>query len=281
MKGAESLTVAAVVVDYRADDALATCVDSLLAEGLGEIVVVDNEGRGGARRALGPRDVRVVEPGINLGYGRGVNRGVAEASPSDLLVVSNPDVVVHPGALGPMVQRFSREDDLGILGPTILTPTGETYPSVRVFPSALLAAAHAAFAPLWPGNPFTRRYRSPGRGGRVDWVSGAFMMVRRDLFERLGGFDEGYFMFAEDMDLCWRARELGARSDVCPEAVITHLEGVSRRHRPRAMLLAHHRGAMRFEWRTAKGVRKVLAPVAVAMLALRLVLAVAAPSRRP
>jgi N-acetylglucosaminyl-diphospho-decaprenol L-rhamnosyltransferase len=276
-----ALTLSGVIVDFRSGHCLVDCVESLMTEGVTDLVVVDNAGGGTSRGVLGHRLVRIVEPGMNLGYGRGVNRGVAELDTSDLLVVSNPDVVVHWGAIAAMASRFAAETDLGVLGPTIVTPQGATYPSVRVFPSAPLAAAHALFASWWPSNPFTARYRSPGRRGRVDWVSGAFFLIRRDLFERLGGFDESYFMFAEDMDLCWRAGRLGARIDVCPEAIVTHVEGVSRRHNPRAALIAHHRSAMKFEWRTSRGFRRLLAPFAIALLALRLVVELLRGSSEP
>ena len=95
-------------------------------------------------------------------------------------------------------------------------------------------------------------------------------MVRRDVFEAVGGFDERYFMFAEDMALCWQVREVGSTVASVREATVTHLEGLSRSRESRAMLIAHHRSALRFEWQTAKGFRRVLAPVASLVLGLRL-----------
>jgi N-acetylglucosaminyl-diphospho-decaprenol L-rhamnosyltransferase len=263
--------VAAVVVDYHAGALLAACVDSLRADGVTEIVVVNNAAPGDSSGSLGARAVVLVEPGVNLGYGRGVNRGAAAAAPSEFLLVSNPDVAVHPGAVPALVHYLDAHREVGVVGPTIVTSDGSTYPSVRVFPDVALATMHALCAWWWPSNPWTRRYRSPGPGGHADWVSGAFFMIRRELFERLGGFDESYFMFAEDMDLCWRAGRAGARVGACEQAVVTHVEGVSRSRAPVSMVLAHHRSAMRFEWHTARGLRRLLAPLALGVLGVRLV----------
>jgi N-acetylglucosaminyl-diphospho-decaprenol L-rhamnosyltransferase len=254
--------VAAVIVDFHAGQALSDCVDSLHANGVGDIIVVENGEAGSTLPALSGRRIVLVEPNMNLGYGRGVNRGVAIASPRKYLLVSNPDVVVHEG-------------------PKILRPDGTVYPSHRVFPHIWLAGLHAVLAPLWPNNPATRSYRSPRADGSVDWVSGAFFLVRRESFEAVGGFDERYFMFAEDMALCWALREHGYGVAASSNAAVTHIEGLSRARASRAMLIAHHRSALRFEWQTARGLRRVLAPVATLILGVRLCLVLLVRARWP
>ena len=211
--------VAAVVVDYRAGSVLADCVGSLRAEGIGQIVVVENGDPSAASRALPPAwGTPVVHPGRNLGYGAGVNRGVAATGETTYVLVCNPDLRVHEGAIGALVGALDAEPSWAIVGPTVLTPEGVPYPSVRRFPSMVDAAGHAALGHLVPDNPFTRRYRSSGAPGHglamADWVSGACFLVRRRAFEELGGFDEAYFMFAEDMDLCWRAHRGGVGGGV-------------------------------------------------------------------
>ncbi len=268
-------TVGAVVVDFRAGEALRACVDSLVANGLERIVVVDNDASGSAHAAVGDR-ARVVEPGRNLGYGAGVNRGVAALGPdADHVLVLNPDVVVHDGTVAALAHHLDENLSVGIVGPAIERPDGTTYPAHRVFPSPLLAAAHAVLGSRWPQNPFTRRYRSPRPDGTVDWVSGACFLVRREVFERVGGFDERYFMFAEDMDLCWRIQRSGSRVAALPGCAVTHVEGLSRRHASLAMVVAHHRSALRFEAATARGWRRATLPLAAALLGVRLALSVA------
>ncbi len=262
--------VAAVVVDFHAGEALDNCVDSLHANGVTDIVVVENGEEGSTLPSLSGQHVVLVVPKMNLGYGRGVNRGVAAAPERPYLLVSNPDVIVHDGAVAALVDFLDEHPNVAIVGPQIVRPDGSVYPSQRVFPNFWLAGLHALLAPLWPGNPFTRRYRSPRKDGSVDWVSGAFFLVRRDRFEEVGGFDERYFMFAEDMALCWQLRERGHDVAATSGATVTHIEGVSRARASRAMLIAHHRSALRFEWQTARGFRRVLAPLASLVLGLRL-----------
>ena len=260
----------AVIVDFHAGDVLVGCLDSLANNGVSDVVVVNNGPRGASDASIVGREVTLVEPEANLGYGRGVNRGVAAVARRELLIVSNPDVVVHPGAVDALIEFMDEHPAVGIAGPTILNVDGSTYPSARLFPNPFLAMMHALLAPLWPANPWTAKYRAPARDGHVDWVSGAFFITRFELFERLGGFDERYFMFAEEMDLCWRVGRAGYSVATCPAAVITHIEGVSREKAPRAMIIAHHRSAMRFEVQTARGWRRLLVPLAMVVLTVRL-----------
>ncbi|MGH9020985.1 MAG: glycosyltransferase, partial [Acidimicrobiales bacterium] len=223
--------------------------------------------------------VTLVEPGVNLGYGRGVNRGAAAAATSRYLLVSNPDVVAHDGAVASLADFLDAHPDVAVAGPQIVRPDGSTYPSRRVFPNAWLAGWHALLAPFWPTNPATAKYRSARADGSVDWVSGAFFLIRRDVFELAGGFDERYFMFAEDMALCWRVHELGFLVAAVDDAVVTHVEGLSRARASRSMVVAHHASALRFEWQTASGARRLLVPLAALVIGVRLALTLAVPGR--
>lgn len=273
--------VAAVVVDYDAGGVLAECVRSLLAEGARRVVVVENGDPATARAALEPAGISLplLVTGRNLGYGAGANRGMAASGDSPFVLVCNPDVRLHPGALAGLVTALDAHPEWALVGPRIMDASGAVYPSVRRFPSAVDAAGHALLALLWPDNRFSRRYRPPDAGGEdlraVDWVSGACFLARRTALEELGGFDEGYFMFAEDMDLCWRAREAGWGVGVQPAAVVTHLEGVSRRRHPYRMQVAHHRSALRFAARRATGAEHLALPLAAAVLGVRMVIALA------
>lgn len=272
--------VGAVVVDYEAGEALRSCVRSLVEEGIDAIVVVENGSPGSSERALGPLAGRttLLQPGRNLGFGAGVNRAVAALDPQvDVVIVANPDTETRTGTVARLLESLSVHPSWAIVGPTILTESGEVYPSVRRFPAPALAALHAALSVIAPSNRFSEAYRtSPERkDGGVDWVSGAYFAIRRRSFEQLGGFDEGYFMFAEDMDLCWRAGAAGFGVGQEPQAVITHLEGVSRAAHPYAMLVAHHRSALRFAKETTTGPARLLLPMAALVLALRLVAALA------
>ncbi len=270
------MTVGAVVVDYNVGLPLREAVQSLIDEGITSIAVVENGAPGSARMALGPLAdiVTLMVPGENLGFGAGVNRGVAALSGDvDTIVVANPDSIAHQGSVQDLSTMLENHPDWGLVGPTIVTSDGGLYPSIRQFPSPLDAAGHALFGLIAPSNRFTTRYRSAiaRPDGGVDWVSGAFFLIRRDCFEAVGGFDEDYFMFAEDMDLCWRIHQAGFGVGVARDAVVTHVEGVARRAHPYRMIVAHHRSAYRFATKTTTGSRRILLPLAALVLGTRFV----------
>ena len=163
--------IGAVVVDHDAGPLLEGCVRSLLDDGAAPVVVVENGTPGSAATALAElravrgAAVRFVRPGRNLGFGAGVNRGLAalagEPTPPEWILVCNPDLVVHPGALAALRQALESEPAWALVGPRIFTETGDVYPSVRNFPSFTDAAGHALLAQFNPENPFTLRY-NPG-----------------------------------------------------------------------------------------------------------------------
>jgi N-acetylglucosaminyl-diphospho-decaprenol L-rhamnosyltransferase len=127
-----------------------------------------------------------------------------------------------------------------------------------------------------PTNRFTRRYRQldadPAQPRPVDWLSGAALWLRRDALDDVGGWDERYFMYMEDLDLCWRLR--GRDWDVVyePAGSVRHVQGASTSRRPYRMLLEHHRSAWRFAQRRFTGWRRVLLPFTAVYLALRALL---------
>jgi len=127
---------------------------------------------------------------------------------------------------------------------------GTTYPSARPLPTLVLGAGHAIFGKVWPGNPWSKRYRIDLHplGGEVEagWLSGACLLVRRTAWEAVGGFDEGYFMFFEDVELGRSLAAAGYRSVWTPKASVVHLGGHSYRSDPAPMLEAHHASARRY-----------------------------------
>lgn len=282
MKGA----IAAIVVDHDAGPHLEGAVRSILADGAAAIVVVENGAPGSTEAALasvldGPSPVQVVRPGRNVGYGAGVNRGLAALaaapSPPEWVLVSNADLEVHPGALDALWAVLEAHPAWAIVGPRVLTDTGDVYPSVRAFPSFTDAAGHALLAPFKPDNPFTKRYNPGAPEGdavtAVDWVSGSCFMARREALEQLGGFDEAYFMYLEDTDLCWRAHHGGWGVGFAGTASVTHVQGVSTGRHPYRMMAAHHRSALRFTIRTTTGWRRLALPLAVLVLGVRMAMA--------
>ena len=257
-----------MVVNYESGTALSRCVEDLRAEGIVELVVVDNGSRDGSVDLVRQRfpGVSVVVTGRNLGYGAAANRGVAVTTLPSVLVC-NPDVEVRSGALGALAGALAADPRCALVGPLIRDPAGARYPSARSFPSMVDAAGHAAFGLFVPDNRFTRSYQNAHLGAvgvayePVDWVSGACFLVRRSAFEEVGGFDESYFMYAEDVDLCWRLGRAGWGVTYAPGAEVTHSQGVSTDRHPYRMIVEHHRSLLRFAARSSEGWRRALLPL--------------------
>ncbi|HZQ84015.1 MAG TPA: glycosyltransferase family 2 protein [Acidimicrobiales bacterium] len=258
--------VAAVVVNHNAGGLLTDCVRSLRGEGIETIVVVDNGSTDGSLTTLTAADpaARVVRMPRNVGYGTAANRGVATTATPYVLVL-NPDTVVEPGLVKGLVAALERDPQLGLVAPRLDNPDGTLYPSVRHFPNLADALGHAFLVDLVPNNRFTRRYRmldwDHREARRVDWVSGACFLARRPAFDAVGGFDEAYFMYMEDVDLCWRLGRAGWFAGYEPSVGIMHVQGVSTARAPYRMVVAHHRSMLRFWWRSTTPSHRLLAPV--------------------
>jgi N-acetylglucosaminyl-diphospho-decaprenol L-rhamnosyltransferase len=275
---------AAVVINYEAGEALCECVRSLLddtsAGSPPEVVVVDNGSSDGsaAQVARSMPAVTVLHPGANLGYARAANIGIA-ATHAPVVAVCNPDLVVEKGAAGALVRRLATEADLGAVGPLIRNTDGTIYPSARSDPRVRDAVGHGLLGLVWRTNPFTRRYRQldadPTRPRDVDWVSGAAVWLRRDALDTVGGWDERYFMYVEDVDLCWQLRQGGWRVGYEPGGGVTHVQGATTAKHPYRMITEHHRSLYRFASKRWRGARRLALPLAAAFLAVRAALAMA------
>jgi N-acetylglucosaminyl-diphospho-decaprenol L-rhamnosyltransferase len=270
--------VGAVVINYNARDHLLECIRSLRADGVEEIVVVDNASTDGSLDAVAKLDADavLVPTGGNLGFGSAANRGLA-VTRGEYVAVLNPDVVVEPGTIKALVAALDADPGLGAVAPHVDNPDGTLYPSVRAFPSMGDAIGHAFLGFVAPQNRFSRRYRmldwDHARTSDVDWASGTCLMLRAAALGDEARFDESYFMYVEDVDLCWRLREHGWRVAYEPAGRVTHTVGASSELAPYRMILAHHRSLLRFSAGTARGRRRLLLPFVAAGLALRTVLA--------
>ncbi len=270
--------VSAVVVNYNGGKSLGRCVESLFENGVDDVVVVDNASIDASADSLGAfaPHLSVLRSKVNLGYGTGANLGVRATSGAYLLV-ANPDLVLRSGAVDALAAVLDEDPSVAIVGPMLLEESGEVYPSGRDFPSIAEAVGHAFLGLVWGGNPWTRRYRHIGHDQHLarpaDWVSGAVFLARRSAFESVGGFDERYFMYVEDVDLCWRLRRAGWEIRYEPAGAVVHEQGRSASRHPYRMLLAHHRSMWRFACRSASARGRLALPFIAAGLALRLILA--------
>ncbi|MDO4899351.1 glycosyltransferase family 2 protein [Actinomyces sp.] len=243
-------TVRVVTVAYNPGEELDTFLESLSsATARTPVVVIADNGTEHERvnRLAERYGARVVGDGTNRGYGAGANLAARDLA-EDWLVVANPDIVWRPGSLDELIAAGCAEPHAGCLGPRLLNPDGSVYPSGRALPSLLGGAGHAVLGRVWPGNPFSAAYHGTNEDAThaVGWLSGACILLPAAAWRRLGGFDEDYFMFFEDVDLGARVGRAGWLNLQVPDAVVVHTQGASWKSRPERMIRAHHASARRY-----------------------------------
>ena len=210
------------------------------------VVIADNGSTDGApeealRRYPG---TELLRTGGNLGYGSAINRAVATApGGQEFVLIANPDVVWSPGSIDALLEAAGRWPLAGSLGPLIRDPDGAVYPSARHLPSLVRGGMHAVLGFAWKANPWTKSYRQerlePSERA-VGWLSGSCLLVRRAAFDEVGGFDERYFMYMEDVDLGDRLGRAGWLNVYVPGSEILHDKGHSTGRDPARNLRAHH-----------------------------------------
>ncbi|HWM01943.1 MAG TPA: glycosyltransferase family 2 protein [Actinophytocola sp.] len=271
--------LAVVIVTYSPGETLDRCLDTL-AKATSRpvrVVLADNGSTDGApeRAAAARENVQLLHTGGNLGYGTGANRGVAELPEScGWIVVANPDLEWGDGALDTLLEAAQRWPRGGAFGPLIKEVTGQVYPSARLVPTLGRGIGHAVLGRVWRGNPWTREYKQSTTSvteREAGWLSGSCLLMRREAFDSVDGFDPRYFMYFEDVDLGERLGRAGWRNVYVPTAEVVHIQGHSTASASSAMLAAHHASAYRFIADRHRGWR--WAPVRLAVragLALRL-----------
>ena len=247
--------VGIVTVSYNSSDQVASFLPVAVASlrTPSHVIVADNDSADiqDTQRLATTWGARVVRLDRNAGYGSAANAGVAALPAAcTAVLISNPDVTLTTETVSRLRDALLSDPAIGIVGPRILNADGSSYPSARAIPSIRTGAGHALFSRVWPRNPWTRRYHSDAfrseENTDAGWISGACLMLRRSTFDELGGFDEHYFMYFEDVDLGYRAGKRGLRNVYVPGAVVTHVGGETTRVNKPAMLAAHHDSAKRF-----------------------------------
>jgi N-acetylglucosaminyl-diphospho-decaprenol L-rhamnosyltransferase len=218
------------------------------------VVMADNGSTDGTPEEALERhpDARLLRTGANLGYGTAVNRAVADYlsdSDAEYFIVANPDVQWGPRSIDLLIEAAERWQLAGSLGPLIRDPDGSVYPSARHQPSLIRGGMHAVVGPLWKSNPWTAAYRQDRlepTERAVGWLSGSCLLVRKAAFDEIGGFDERYFMYMEDVDLGDRMGRAGWQNVYVPAAEILHDKGHATGRDPARNLAAHHTSTYTF-----------------------------------
>lgn len=261
------MDVTVIIVNWNAGEALEACLRSVLQElqtfqspsekktgqphPTGECLVIDNasEPDSIARlRQLFPQ-VEICVNVDNLGFACAANQGFVRSRGRYLLLL-NPDAELTPGSLGNLVDCLDTNPEAAVVGPQVTNPDGTIQGSARSFPRLRTAFfGRSTFLTKYFSGNRASLYETPAfdphlaHAQRVDWVSGACMLIRRKAVKAIGGFDEQFFLYWEDADLCWRLHGQGWEIVYDPRVQVVHQVGGSSKHASLRSLLAFHRSA--------------------------------------
>lgn len=265
------LDLAIIIVSWNVRDHLADCLRSVntdleRCQLNGEIWVVDNHSTDGTQELLTDLfpTTHLIQNKNNTGFGAANNQGMLAAASTGprYFLLLNPDTLVRPYALGCLVECLDKMPEAGLAGAKLVYSDGRFQQSAFHFPGLTQLAFDLFRVPArlyesrWNGRYSRRHYNSKKRPFEVDHTLGAAMLVRRDVAEATGGFDESYHMYCEEIDWCWRIRQAGWEIYAVPKAEIVHYGGESTKQVPaksivnlwssRAQLYRRHHGRAKY-----------------------------------
>lgn len=218
--------ICVVMVVFNASAHLPKLLASLRDEGNhpAQIIAIDNGSTDDSLAILSAAQDVVWFAQDNTGFAHGVNRGIALSRPDADILVLNPDVVLQPGALQTLAGVLDRCPDAGIVAPQLIDESGAVLPSCRRFPSASRNFVEAFVGGSRAGR-FGEAYTPGAEAHDVDWATGAVLLLRRSMLDRIGGLEEAFFLYSEETELCDRAKRQGYRSILEPRASVLHVGG--------------------------------------------------------
>lgn len=256
--------VTAIVVTYESEDLIIDSITAALSAGIAEVVVWDNSPTDKTRRAVeqfNSEKVRIYSDGINHGFGKAINRALPMIDDSNFILLLNPDCICTPDTIRKLVDTLDQDPALGAVAPRMLYPSGEYGIAGGPFPSVIkeLLSALNVDDRLSPrlrsiglglftsknGASYSATLR-PGHPVDVDWISGFCFLLRPGLLQECQGFDEDYFLYFEDVDLCNRILQRGYRLAVVRDAQALHIESSSTGSRGKS---SHYFSGLETYWR--------------------------------
>lgn len=268
-----------IIVNYHSGEYLKKCLLSIEAERDNRVIHVYVQNNSANENIVYPQNphlkLLITSNERNIGFAAAVNRAVAMSN-SPYFLLLNPDSIIHKRFFSSAINYLERNETIGILGPRIFETDGTVQGSARFFPNPLTAlfGRTSLLSKLFPGNRWTCKNMVAHASDintpvKVDWVSGAAMVVRRRALTDVGLLDERFFMYWEDADWCRRMWEKGWQVVYFPQAEVTHHAGKSSAGAPLRSTLEFHKSAYRLFVKYATGLERLLVPFAFCALGIR------------
>lgn len=214
------MKISFIIVNYQSEKYLKNCLASIREKICGleyETIVVNNDKQ--PLRLSGK--IKVIDTGKNIGFGSGCNIGAGEAQ-GEVLCFLNPDTEIIGEDIIKLIQELEKKEDIAIIGPRLINGSGKTQKWIA---GKEITITSILFNNL--GYKHNKKIWENEKPTECDWVTGAAMFMRKDVFQKIGGFDESFFMYFEDVDLCKRARQAGYKILYHPDFRIKHWGGRS------------------------------------------------------
>jgi N-acetylglucosaminyl-diphospho-decaprenol L-rhamnosyltransferase len=246
------VNLSCIIVNYHNSAPLGNCLESIyrtLQNISFEVIIVDNskDDPGMASLEQSYPEVRCIKNSTNTGFARANNQGV-KSSQGKVLLFLNPDTILTDQAIEGMYDHLKSNPDIGALGPKVLNTDGSLQYSCRRFPTLMTGFfnRYSLLSRWFPDNPYSVQYMmkdfNHDEVREVDWLSGCCLMIPRAIFDKANGFDENYFLFNEDVDLCRAIHQHGFKIKYFPFAKITHHISTSNSKVPAKIIIKRHLG---------------------------------------
>lgn len=215
------MTIGVVIVTHNSKDYIGACITSLRSEGVTNTVVVDSASTDDTLQDVNALHVQVIALSENKGFGYAANRG-AQHMNTDYVLFINPDAYLETGALRCIQDFLKRVSEAGVIGMMLQDTHGMSEHAGYGYEPSLIRLMHRIVIPV-----LSAGWRTGSTPFQIDWVSGGAMVVKKAVFDQLGGFDERFFLYWEDVDFCRRVRQAGYSVWVHPQARAIHIRGAS------------------------------------------------------
>lgn len=243
-------TISIIIVTWQSEEHIENCLNSILNSEpkSDEMIIVDNASKDSTANIVKTKfsQFKLIVNPVNTGLSKAINQASKIASGKYMLIL-NPDVILNPYTLKTLHDFMESNDNAGSCGPQFIYPSGKLQPSCREFPTFKnLFSESFGLGKLKPSHSWRMRYFDHKTSQEVEQPMGSCLLVRKEVFDKIGGMNEKYPIFMNDVDLCFKIKKTGYKNYFLPQTSVTHYHGASTKKMGRKMIIEWHRSLYRY-----------------------------------